>query len=411
MLKKMTIRNFKAIQDMTIEFTPLTVLIGANACGKTSILQALDFLRSAASRDIYEYLKDRAWSFEELKSKLPGGMDKPVEFIVTYNLNINDTFQEFEWTFSVDKHKATWIVREQIINTGDGTVLLSCGFKDRQAVPVSFEKFYFQSSALKYIKEQLSDEYKELSVLKQFLMCSNYYGLLSPEKMRENKTAIPVENIGVFGETLKAFVHHLPEQDKTELNKTVSDFLDSAIEIKTYNAGSSILLVVEETFGSETTQVDAWHASDGLLRIIAFVSIKLEKPFDLMADEDDSPMVYGNGDYMACEEAKDEVQNGMILLDEIEDGINPYLTEKVVGFLQSMVKDTNRQIIVTTHSPIVADDVIPEDIVFLWKDDNGSVHGRPLFSIGIAKEMLDFLNPGEAWMNIRQEDLLAKAGA
>jgi predicted ATP-dependent endonuclease of OLD family len=39
MLKTLTIRNFKAIVDMTIEFTPLTVLIGGNACGKSTVLQ------------------------------------------------------------------------------------------------------------------------------------------------------------------------------------------------------------------------------------------------------------------------------------------------------------------------------------------------------------------------------------
>ena len=52
MLKKLTIRNFKAIHDMTIAFSPLTVLIGENAAGKSTVLQAIDFLRSAASRDI-----------------------------------------------------------------------------------------------------------------------------------------------------------------------------------------------------------------------------------------------------------------------------------------------------------------------------------------------------------------------
>jgi predicted ATPase len=67
MLKKLMIKNFKAIQNMTIEFTPLTVLIGGNSCGKSTVLQALDFLRSAAARDIPEYLREKGWTFEEIK--------------------------------------------------------------------------------------------------------------------------------------------------------------------------------------------------------------------------------------------------------------------------------------------------------------------------------------------------------
>ncbi|MDR3147048.1 MAG: AAA family ATPase, partial [Treponema sp.] len=89
MLKKLIIRNFKAIQDMTIEFTPLTVLIGGNGCGKSTVLQALDFLRSIATRDIAEYLRERGWAFEELKSKLIDEKDRPVEFVSEYQFDID----------------------------------------------------------------------------------------------------------------------------------------------------------------------------------------------------------------------------------------------------------------------------------------------------------------------------------
>jgi predicted ATP-dependent endonuclease of OLD family len=60
MLKKMTIQNFKAIQDMTIEFTPLTVLIGGNACGKTSILQALVTVAPTPAKELADALVTNA---------------------------------------------------------------------------------------------------------------------------------------------------------------------------------------------------------------------------------------------------------------------------------------------------------------------------------------------------------------
>ena len=43
MIKKLTVKNFKVISNLSIDFTPLTVLIGENSCGKSTILQALDF--------------------------------------------------------------------------------------------------------------------------------------------------------------------------------------------------------------------------------------------------------------------------------------------------------------------------------------------------------------------------------
>ena len=42
MLTKLTVRNFKRFRDETrIDFSPITVLVGANNSGKSTALQAL----------------------------------------------------------------------------------------------------------------------------------------------------------------------------------------------------------------------------------------------------------------------------------------------------------------------------------------------------------------------------------
>ena len=43
MFKKLEIDNFKSLVNFSMEFTPMTVIIGNNATGKSSILQAIDF--------------------------------------------------------------------------------------------------------------------------------------------------------------------------------------------------------------------------------------------------------------------------------------------------------------------------------------------------------------------------------
>ena len=110
MLKKITIRNFKTIQDLTVEFTPLTVLIGENACGKTTILQAIEFICSAASRDIPEYLKEKEWRFAELKSQYGDGANKPIEFETLF---VFDGVQ-VEWFLNIDLIDNRWNIIEQI---------------------------------------------------------------------------------------------------------------------------------------------------------------------------------------------------------------------------------------------------------------------------------------------------------
>jgi AAA15 family ATPase/GTPase len=103
--------------------------------------------------------------------------------------------------------------------------------------------------------------------------------------------------------------------------------------------------------------------------------------------------------------------SGTILLDEIENGINPYLTEKIINLLQAIVKDARRQVVITTHSPIVLNDIDPDTINLLWKDSSGSVHCRKLFSIAELRDSLDFLYPGDALINMPEAELLAKASS
>jgi predicted ATPase len=50
-LRSITLRNFKSVQDATVRLAPLTVLVGANSSGKSSILQALVALHQVASNE------------------------------------------------------------------------------------------------------------------------------------------------------------------------------------------------------------------------------------------------------------------------------------------------------------------------------------------------------------------------
>src|SRR5579884_3772824 len=44
MIEKASFRNFKSLRDITVEFEQLTVIVGPNASGKTSILEGLSLL-------------------------------------------------------------------------------------------------------------------------------------------------------------------------------------------------------------------------------------------------------------------------------------------------------------------------------------------------------------------------------
>jgi len=54
MIKQLQLRNFKCFADQTIQFAPLTLLVGANASGKSSVIQALLLLHQSDTAQMLE---------------------------------------------------------------------------------------------------------------------------------------------------------------------------------------------------------------------------------------------------------------------------------------------------------------------------------------------------------------------
>ena len=52
MIKAIYIDNFKALNDFSIKLHPLTVLIGSNGSGKSTVLQAIDLVCSLVKMDL-----------------------------------------------------------------------------------------------------------------------------------------------------------------------------------------------------------------------------------------------------------------------------------------------------------------------------------------------------------------------
>src|SRR4051794_15976787 len=63
--------NFKNIADAyengePLAFSPLTLFVGPNAVGKTSLLQSIDFLKAFFTLSIEEYLDHQRWDYKDL---------------------------------------------------------------------------------------------------------------------------------------------------------------------------------------------------------------------------------------------------------------------------------------------------------------------------------------------------------
>ena len=116
-------------------------------------------------------------------------------------------------------------------------------------------------------------------------------------------------------------------------------------------------------------ETEAKHLNDGLLRILA-----------ILAQENSG-------------------KTSLMLLDEIENGINPEIVEALVDTLV----ESKVQIIVTTHSPMVLNymqsDVARKSVQFVYKTPTGQTRARRFFGIPSITQKLDYMGPGEAFVD------------
>jgi predicted ATPase len=172
----------------------------------------------------------------------------------------------------------------------------------------------------------------------------------------------------------------------------VSEFIGYNIEIDTTTEGQLgwVEMYLVESWGKKI-KIKKRYISDGLLRIIAFSSILTS--WDKEAIQENSIL-----------ETNDS--KGFIMLDEVEDGINPTLAEKLIGQFKYLSKELGHQVLITSHSPVMLNFVDESDILFMWRDSNGAIRAKPLFQATELKEALDFLGPGEVWLNYPKENII-----
>ena len=128
------------------------------------------------------------------------------------------------------------------------------------------------------------------------------------------------------------------------------------------------VLEIVEDFQGKHFKTEARHLNDGLLRILAMITNSVSDA-------------------------------GLLVFDEIENGINPELVEFVINLLV----ETEQQVIVTTHSPMILnyldDEVAKSGVIYLYKTNEGFTRSIPFFSIPSLQKKLELMGPGEAFVD------------
>lgn len=380
MIKSIWIDNFKSLVDFELEFAKFNCLVGLNGSGKSTVLQVLDFLSQLMSGDLEEWLKKRHWESADINSKLTKKSN--IDFKVVLQ---HPVWGEIIWSGSVNR-KTLNCTQERVENNSLNFLRVEDGYcniakiwgisEDLFSVEgESHKKFNFERFPIVFeyqgsIISQLKDN--QINILLQALKASisqiESLDMLSPELLR-SRTKISEGKLGLGGEKLSAFIHESGKEGKEKLRQLLAKVYGQleSVETRALRSGWK-QLEISERFGDHKLKSTARHINDGMLRLMAILT-QLES------------------------------DNELLLFDEIENGINPELIEYLIDHLV----DATHQVLVTTHSPMILnfleDDVAKDGVIYLYKNNLGFTRSIKLFAIPSMAKKLEFMGPGEAFVD------------
>lgn len=368
------IDKFKSLHNFTIPFPPspnntFLCLIGKNGSGKSTVLQAIDFAGEIFRGKISPWLKSRNWEKRDISS---------FQRLQNINLDIEGRFNghTVNWSssFNIQQLRCT---QEKIRIDGNTVFSVADGkyrfFGENEVKNI----FTYEGSILSILDKEILED-KGLAAFCAFMKKMYSFDTLNSKQLRMRTRPVDADtNIGRGGEFLSGKIATFSAGQIKELLAKVCEFYPWIINIYTSSlrGGWKELFFVEKSADGGTHRFSSQNSCDGLLRLVGFLT-----------------------EFMTSDT--------FIIFDEIENGFNPEIMEKLVR----MITDFPTQIIITTHNPVIInymqEDIAIESTLLVYRKQDGTTGIRRFFEIPEVSERLSYLSPGEVFLDVDIDDVL-----
>lgn len=371
MIKSFTIENFKSYKKAELKLAPLTVMVGANASGKSNALEAIRFLSwmaqgSKLSALQFEINQNNAAIRGQMRNILHLGAED-----FTLGCRMIEKPNTYSWTVSLTlelrQEKEFHIKREYLYSDMDEYLYETTNPTNDLAtdISVSYKNFKQGKKPLTICSDQLAiftqmgvdgkinSKYKKSNQIIRSLAKSSESMLskilfLDPSPQNMHNYSFPSENIlKGNGENISAVLYNLTNT-KPENKQKVLNFIQSLPEQDIADIDfligprNEVMVTLTETFGGVEKKMDAGILSDGTLRVLAIAAALLSAP-----------------------------ENSIVIIEEIDNGVHPSRAKQLLNQINAIALERKLTILISTHNPALMDalpsQVIP-DVVFCYRD-------------------------------------------
>jgi len=371
------VRNYRALRDVRLEkLTPLTVLLGANGSGKSTVFDVFAFLSECFTGGLKKAW-DRRGRFRELRSRDSEGpiiielqyRERPGTPLITYHLEI-------------DEMPRGPVVRHEFLRwkrTHPGAPFYFLDYRLGKGKVITGEQ---PEAEDKRIEKPLSGpdvlavntlgqlgENPRVISLRNFIT-GWHLSYLSADAARGRPEAGAEERLSATGDNLPNVIQYLSESHPERLEQIFETLRRripriEKITSKPLDDGSLLLQLKDAPFSSP---ILARFASDGTLKMLAYLTLLYDP---------DPPQLIG--------------------IEEPENYLHPKLLPELAE--ECDLASERTQLIVTTHSPFFIDRLKPEQVRVLYRGNDGYTQVKRVADMPGIKEFLEEgASLGELWM-------------
>ncbi len=330
------VKGYKSLADITLDLHPLTVMIGPNGCGKTSLLEIFQLLREAAQ----DHLKDAIENLGSLTTILThiSGASNTLQIgFRVAGVSPERSDEQNYYHFVLRPRNSGYIVATERLEEvdADSSGGVYYGGENTGVELSHLSSYLWDSKAIPYRR----DFPLAKSVLLNLLDVSPRAPVRNPQKL--TPTTFPAPN----GEGLFAALHNLRETKSSRaVYERIQETLNLAfpsfdhLELPVVGAGVITLTWHEKYL---TVPLYPTDLSEGTLRFLWLTTVLLspEPP-------------------------------PLILIDEPEVSLHPELLQILAALLRDASART--QLIVATHSSELIRWLRPDEVVVIDKQDGKS---------------------------------------
>lgn len=360
MIRSIYLKNFKSYGEAEILLAALTFFIGPNASGKSNALEAirlLSWLAKGSRLDDIErtiqggdslvrgqasdLFKDQDESFE-IGCKISkitqgwGNLEIQIGFFSDQIIIAGEAVKsdsEALPLYRVDSppnpHTDEIRVMYNNFKRGKNKPHIPCS--NRQAIfyqletPGRFDKAHEESQkVIPAVVKEIREALRNVVFLDPRPSAMRDYSYAKDDEIKEDGSNLSSVLHGICAKgadqktKLLEFIRSLPEQDIIDIKFIQTDRND-------------VMVRLVESFGKKERTVDAPLLSDGTLRVLAVGATLLSAP-----------------------------KGALVIIEEIDNGVHPSRADNLVRQIQSISKERNLRVLLTSHNPALLD-ALPDD--------------------------------------------------